>query len=258
MGHLTNAYWFAPQRSESISGSNKSSPKGSGGSKSNVQGKVFAMTGSEATKSDDLIRDKCILKDKFVDVLFDSSSTHPFVSLDCISCLKLPVSSLPCTVVVSTPTDQLVVTSHLDIVLGMDWLSSNHILLNCKEKTLIFDAKVSGDSRFLSGSDSRSMNNAKAFMVLFFIEVERSRKVESIAVVNEFLEVFSKDVTELSLEREIEFIIDLMPEASPVSITPYRMSPIELVEVKKQVENLLERQFAIPSVSPWEASDVTP
>nr|KYP40142.1 Transposon Ty3-I Gag-Pol polyprotein [Cajanus cajan] len=53
--------------------------------------------------------------------------------------------------------------------------------------------------------------------------------------------------------RDIEFSIDLVPGAGPVSVAPYRMSPAELVELKKQVEDLLEKQMVRPSVSPWGA-----
>ena len=42
-------------------------------------------------------------------------------------------------------------------------------------------------------------------------------------------------------EREIEFSIDLVPGAGPISIAPYRMSPIKLVELKKQIEELLDK-----------------
>ena len=41
--------------------------------------------------------------------------------------------------------------------------------------------------------------------------------------------------------------------ANPVSIAPYRMSPVELAEVKAQVQDLLSKQFVRPSVSPWGA-----
>nr|KYP61999.1 Transposon Ty3-G Gag-Pol polyprotein [Cajanus cajan] len=53
--------------------------------------------------------------------------------------------------------------------------------------------------------------------------------------------------------NEVEFSIDLVPGTRPISIAPYRMSPIELVELKKQIEDLLEKGFARPSVSPWGA-----
>nr|KYP32200.1 Transposon Ty3-I Gag-Pol polyprotein [Cajanus cajan] len=53
--------------------------------------------------------------------------------------------------------------------------------------------------------------------------------------------------------REVEFFIDLVPGTRPISIAPYRMSPVELVELKKQIEDLLEKGFVRPSVSPWGA-----
>ncbi|XP_061348892.1 uncharacterized protein LOC133294257 [Gastrolobium bilobum] len=53
--------------------------------------------------------------------------------------------------------------------------------------------------------------------------------------------------------REIEFSIDLIPGLWTISITPYRMSPVEPVELKKQLEELLSKQFTRPSVSPWGA-----
>jgi len=53
--------------------------------------------------------------------------------------------------------------------------------------------------------------------------------------------------------REIEFSIDPISDAGPISIAPYRMSPIELAELKKQLEELLEKQFMRPSVCAWGA-----
>ena len=57
----------------------------------------------------------------------------------------------------------------------------------------------------------------------------------------EFLEVFSNDITNLPPEREVEFAIDLMPGTSPISISPYRMPASELGEFKKQLEELLAK-----------------
>ena len=58
-------------------------------------------------------------------------------------------------------------------------------------------------------------------------------------VVKEFPEVFPEDISGLPPEREIEFSIDLVPSAGPISIAPYRMYPIDLVELMKQLEELL-------------------
>ncbi|MCI87091.1 cellular nucleic acid-binding protein, partial [Trifolium medium] len=70
-------------------------------------------------------------------------------------------------------------------------------------------------------------------------------------VVREFVDVFPEDILDLPPEREVEFSIDIVPGTSPVSMAPYRMSASELEKVKEQLEELLEKRFVRPSVSPW-------
>jgi len=74
-----------------------------------------------------------------------------------------------------------------------------------------------------------------------------------IPIVNEYLDVFPSDITSLPPEREIEFSIDLIPGAEPVSVAPYRTSPLGLKELKSQLEELIQKHFIRPSVSPWGA-----
>ena len=62
-----------------------------------------------------------------------------------------------------------------------------------------------------------------------------------IPLVREFEEVFPEEVLGLPPRREVDFSIDLVPGAGPVSIAPYRMAPTKLVELKKQIEELLEK-----------------
>jgi len=65
--------------------------------------------------------------------------------------------------------------------------------------------------------------------------------------------VFPDDITDLPPEREVEFAIDLVPGTSPISIAPYWMSASELGKLKKQLEELLEKQYIRLSVSLWGA-----
>ena len=53
--------------------------------------------------------------------------------------------------------------------------------------------------------------------------------------------------------REIDFTIELLPGTTPISIAPYRMAPAELGELKTQLQDLLDKGFVRPSVSPWGA-----
>src|ERR1043165_4650415 len=84
------------------------------------------------------------------------------------------------------------------------------------------------------------------FMLYSSTEVKGKAKSDELPVVNGFPEVFPEDVSELPPEREVEFAIDLILGTSPVSMAPYRMSAYELSELKKQLEELLEKKFICP------------
>ena len=52
-------------------------------------------------------------------------------------------------------------------------------------------------------------------------------------------------------DRSVEFVIELVPGTAPISKRPYRMAPEELVELKRQIEELEEKGFIQHSTSSW-------
>jgi hypothetical protein len=74
--------------------------------------------------------------------------------------------------------------------------------------------------------------------------------LEDYVVLKEFDDVF-KEVTGQPPRRDIDFSINLIPGAMPVSMNPYRMSTPELKEMQMQLEELLKKGYIHPSVSPW-------
>ena len=54
-------------------------------------------------------------------------------------------------------------------------------------------------------------------------------------------------------DRDIEFLIELLPGTALISKRPYRMPPNDLEEIKKQINELLEKGYIRPSSSPWGA-----
>jgi hypothetical protein len=54
-------------------------------------------------------------------------------------------------------------------------------------------------------------------------------------------------------DRDIEFIIELLPGAPPISKRPYRMPVNELAELNKQIVELQSKGFIHPNSSPWGA-----
>jgi len=94
---------------------------------------------------------------------------------------------------------------------------------------------------------------ASMFMMFASLKESGEKGIGDLSVVQEFPEVFLDDIIDLPPEREVKFAIDLASGTSPISIVPYRMFASELEELKKQLKELLEKQFIRPSVSPWGA-----
>ena len=72
-------------------------------------------------------------------------------------------------------------------------------------------------------------------------------------VVDEFLDVFPNDLLGMPRDRDIEFIIELLPRTTPIAKRPYRIGVNELEELKEQIKELNEKGFIHPSSSLWGA-----
>ena len=73
-------------------------------------------------------------------------------------------------------------------------------------------------------------------------------------VVCEYENVFPDELSGLPPHRDVDFIIELHPGTSPISMTPHRMAPVELQELKVPIQDLLNKGFIRPSTLPWGAS----
>ena len=71
--------------------------------------------------------------------------------------------------------------------------------------------------------------------------IEQKVKPEDVHVVNEFVDVFPKDLPGIPPDRERDFVIDVLPGTAPISKAPYRMAPLELKELKIQLQELLDK-----------------
>ncbi|GJT23007.1 putative reverse transcriptase domain-containing protein [Tanacetum coccineum] len=79
----------------------------------------------------------------------------------------------------------------------------------------------------------------------------REKEQEEIVVVRYFPEVLPDDLSGLPPVQEIKFRIELIPGATPVANSPYRLTPSELEELSRQLKELQEKGFIRPSSSPW-------
>ena len=78
-------------------------------------------------------------------------------------------------------------------------------------------------------------------------------KLENIQVVKEFPDVFPEELPSLPPEREVDLSVEILPGTALLSRAPYKMAPMELKKLKIQLQELLDKGFIQPSVSPWGA-----
>nr|GEZ56135.1 reverse transcriptase domain-containing protein [Tanacetum cinerariifolium] len=79
------------------------------------------------------------------------------------------------------------------------------------------------------------------------------KQLQDVPVICNFPEVFPDDLPGLPLPRQVEFKIELIPDAAPVECAPYRLAPFELKELSDQLKELSNKGFIRPSSSPWGA-----
>ncbi|XP_070025141.1 uncharacterized protein [Nicotiana sylvestris] len=145
----------------------------------------------------------------------------------------------------------------------MDWLSPYHAILDCHAKivTLALPGLSHLELRGTLGHSTRRVISymkarrmvEKGCLAYLAYGCDPSAEVPSmdyVPVACEFLEVFPSDLLGMTPDRDIDFCIDLTSGTQPISIPPCRMAPPELNE---QLEDLLDKGFIRPSVSPWGA-----
>ncbi|XP_071740383.1 uncharacterized protein [Rutidosis leptorrhynchoides] len=224
-------------------------------------------------------------------VLFDSGSTHSIVSVKSSKYLKVSPTWLSTPFMISTPMGSVEtidrvyqncrlefndcmfpanffpMTMHdFDIILGMDWLSHHHATIDCYSKRILFgnhsipDCVFNGDLPVKSIKVISALKAQKLIShgcVGYLASIQNlsieSLSLENIDVVREFPDVFPDELQGLPPVREVEFSIDLISGSQPISKAPYRMAPLDLQELKEQLQELIDCGFIRPSVSPWGA-----
>ncbi|XP_028068086.1 uncharacterized protein LOC114270717 [Camellia sinensis] len=136
------------------------------------QGKVFALIPSDVQNTEAVVSGTFFVNGHSAHVLFDSSSTHSFVSKAFASHLNSPMEPLPCVLCVSSPSWESMIcafiyhaceiligdvwvdanllpldVAYFDIILGMDWLNKYHATINCVSKQVTF--QLLGQSEFI-------------------------------------------------------------------------------------------------------------
>ncbi|KAI3706945.1 hypothetical protein L6452_25044 [Arctium lappa] len=153
-----------------------------------------------------------------------------------------------------------------DVVVGMDWLSNNHVEIVCSKKfirlpnpsgevVVIYGEKRKGEVAIITMAKARKClaKGCSSFLAYVIDAKLKKSKLEDVKIVREFPDVFPDDLPGLPPDRQVEFRIDLVPGAAPIAKAPYGLAPSEMQEMMAQLQELLEKGFIRPSSSPWGA-----
>ncbi|KAL5751698.1 hypothetical protein ACOSQ2_022205 [Xanthoceras sorbifolium] len=258
---------------------------------SRAPARVYGIVAQEEKDAPDVIAGKISIFDTTAIALIDPGSTHSYICDALLKQRNLKTEPIEYDVLVSNPIGQSVVVDcvyrncsiriqeyefpgdlmklsfyEFDVILGMDWLTRHKVVIDCELKRVTLrtvngtEITMVGEKRdFLSNiiSATTACKLIRKGCEAYLAQVVDSRKVDStiqnITTVCDFADVFPEELPSLPPQREVEFVIDVVPSTLPVSIAPYRMAPVELKELKIQLQELLDKGFIRPSVSPWGA-----
>ena len=148
---------------------------------------------------------------------------------------------------------QVMAMKDVDVILGMDWLTANFATISCKKRQITLQTPslepavyhgISMNRRIavVSALQATAMlrKGRPAYLVYLHGEEKEEARLEDVAVVRYFPDVFPEELPGQPPDRQLEFTIDLEPGAAPISKAPYRMAPKELEELKIQLQELMD------------------
>ncbi|GJR85086.1 putative reverse transcriptase domain-containing protein [Tanacetum coccineum] len=244
-----------------------------------VHGRAYAIKDAEP-KGPNVVTGMFPLNNRYASFLFDLGSDRSFMntrfsSLLDIKPIKLEDSyevELADRRVVSTNTVlkgcTLSLVNHIfeidlmpielgtfDIIICMDWLvkhdavivyGEKFVRIPYRNKTLIVEGNKGGSRwKIISCIKARKYVEQGCYLFLAHVMKKKSKEkqMEDVPVIHDFPEVFPEELPGLPPPRQVEFQIDLVPEAAPVTRAPYRLVPSEMKKLSVPLQELLEKGF---------------
>jgi hypothetical protein len=202
-----------------------------------------------------------LVNDNNAIMLFDSGASHSFVAASFVQKYNLPLSMLKNRMIVSSLggdmharhvcskvsilirgleflANLIVLESKgIDVILGMDWLSKHNGLIDYAKKAVRLTPSSGKELEYVAenfvtnkGASNRIvLNHPDAVSIL------------DIRTVSEFPDVFPEELPGMPPDREIEFVVELVPCTAPIFKRLYRMVGNQLAELKEQLQELLDK-----------------
>ena len=195
-------------------------------------------------------------------ILFDSGASHSFVAASSVDVLGLEVETLDEPLHVSSPLGTRVRIDHIcrdyeleisgilltvdlrvmdisdfDVILGMDWLTAHRVVIDFDSRRITAYTRdgirviFQGDKHDAlpqNVNDSRWSGQLMGWLASLILENEGRQDLGLPWVVCEYEDVFPDELAGLPPHRDVDFFIELHPGTSLISMTPHKMTSVEL------------------------------
>jgi hypothetical protein len=232
------------------------------------KGRVNHVIAETVPEDADVVYGMFLINSIHASVLFDCGASHSFVMKSFVE--KHTISNYPLKrkLLIRSPGGELRTTrscpqtkheirgisflveliilesSGIDVTLGIDYLTKCDGVISCAKRMVTLIS--------LQG-ERIEVNVSMPTAVEAMVNQLEKNSLEHIRIVCEYPDVFPEELPGMPPDRDIEFSIELLPGTAPILKRPYKMDVKDLTELKKQIEELLEKGFIRPSSSPWGA-----
>ncbi|GJS10520.1 putative reverse transcriptase domain-containing protein [Tanacetum coccineum] len=237
-----------------LKNNNRGNPAGNGG----APARGYAVGNVGKNRDSNVVTVTFLLNNHYASILFDTVVDRSFVSTAFSSLINILLTTLDHDYDVELVDGKIigvntiirgctlnflnhlfntnlipVELSSFDVIIGMDWLTKYHTVIVCDQKIVRVPFGneiliVRGDGRchvFLAHVSTKKAED----------KLEEKR-LEYVAIVRVFHEVFPKDLSGTPPTRQVEFQIDLIPGAASLARAPYQLAPSEMKELSDQLK----------------------
>jgi hypothetical protein len=190
-------------------------------------------------------------------VLFDTGATRLYVTSRFVNKLSLPITTRSIPIITSPPLgdirctllcegvdvdiqghkffgDLIVLPSNgIDVILGMDWITAHKGVISTSPRLVTL---VHPDGTRVTFEPMKSQDIPAVYSL-------HTRAISDVPVVCEYEDVFPEELPGLPPDRDVEFLINLVPLTAPIAQSLYRMAEVDLKLLKAELDSLLEKGF---------------
>jgi hypothetical protein len=185
----------------------------------------------DAQATPDVIIGMILVNDNNAIELFDSGASHSFIAANFVQKHNLPLAMLKNRMIVSSlggdmnarhvsPKVSILIrgveflanlivleSKGIDVIFGMDWLNKNNGLINCDKKAIRLTPSSGIELEYVAENlvmDKAASNR----IVLNHLDAASTLDIRT---VSEYPDVFPEELSGMPPDREIEFVIELVP-----------------------------------------------